>query len=368
VIEYINGKILVGNKFVKRSFLIKEGILFFKYSEKPKKVVNLEGKYISPGFFDVHVHTRTPGFAWKDDLNHVQESAMSGGVTMFIAMANTNPEPVNSNILKNIQEMMNKSFLKIYQSARITNKNNLVSFSELSKLTKFFSDDGNPICNPDIMKNALINAKKYNCILFLHENDCSITGNSYSSQFSKDYNITSFSHEYETNIIRRDIQLNQDINAKIHIQHISTKEGLLLFKNAKKDGMNISAEITPHHLCINNTEILSDNANYKMNPPLGNIEDQKALINAFKAGIIDIIATDHAPHSFEEKNKGFELSAFGIINLESAFAAIYTKLGFKYLLKIVKAFSINPAKLVGIDLQIKNNSKANITIIDPHLS
>ena len=367
MIEYINGTLLIKNKFIKQNFAIENGILFLTYSKKPIKTIDLVGKYVSPGFFDIHVHTRVPGSEYKDDLKHIQESAMAGGITQFIAMANTTPQPINTNIFNDIQKLMNTSFLKIYQAARVTHNNSIINFQEMSKLTHFYSDDGEPIAKESIMKEALLNAKKYESILFLHENDVEIHGDAYESSFTKKYQIKSFDYKYETNILKRDIELNRKINAKIHIQHISTKEGLELFRDAKASGMNISAEITPHHLCINNSEIADDDANYKMNPPLGSKKDQAALIKAFKEGIIDIIASDHAPHSTLDKSKGFKASPFGVINLESAFASVYTQLGEKYLLEILKAYSVNPAKLVNINIEIQNNKKANIIIIDPKL-
>ncbi len=366
ITEYVNGKVLLNNKFRKQNFVIYKGKIFLKYDHlHPTKTIDLTGKYVAPGFFDIHVHTRVPGFEKKDDLKHVQESAMVGGVTQFIAMPNTNPMPYNVKILTSIQKMMDESIVNIFQAARITNNNKVVNFATLSKKQKFFSDDGNPVKTSKLMTEALLQAKKHDSILFLHENDPNIAGYAYTSKFSQKYNIKSFSSEYETNIIKRDIELNKEINAKIHIQHISTKEGVQLYKAACKSGMNISAELTPHHLCLNNEDIVSDDSNYKMNPPLGSKKDQKYLIKAFKKGIINIIATDHAPHSILDKKGGFNKAAFGVINLESAFASIYTLLGKRYLLKIVKAYSINPASLVNIDVNIYNNEKANIVIIDP---
>lgn len=362
--EYINGLVLIGDKLVKKNFLIKDGLIFFDYKASAHQI-DLEGLVVAPGFVDIHVHTRTPGFTHKEDIEHVSQAALQGGVTTMVAMSNTNPMPYDEDSWNLVNELAKKSQVNIIQSARITFDNKLTDFEKLSKLTNCFTDDGNPISDDSLMKQALIQAKKYNVVLMLHEEDHNLKGVTYNSEFAQSNELPSFNSEYESKIIGRDIELNKDINAHIHLQHISTKEGVQMFVEAKKAGMNISAEATPHHLFFNN-RVIKNEGNFKMNPPIGSSEDQEALVKAFLNEEINIIATDHAPHTKEEKSGGFKNAANGIIGLETAFAVCNTKLGQQNLEKVLRALTINPAKLIKKDIEIKNGAKANIVIIDPN--
>lgn len=362
--EFINGKILLNGKLVKRNFLVKNGMLFLDYKERAQQV-DINGLVVTPGFVDIHVHTRTPGFTHKEDIAHVSSAAISGGMTTIVAMSNTNPMPCDEKTWNLVNDFAKKSSVNIIQSARITADNKLTDFAKLSKFTKCFTDDGNPISDQELMKSALIEAKKHDVVLMLHEENHDLKGVAYTSEFTTLNNLPSFGPEYESMIIKRDITLNKDINAKIHLQHISTKQSVQLFVEAKKSKMNISAELTPHHLFFNNT-MLRDEGNFKMNPPIGSIEDQESLVEAFANEDIDIIATDHAPHTKEEKSGGFKNAANGIIGLETAFAVCNTKLGDEHLEKVLRGLTINPAKLINKDIEIRNGARVNIVIIDPN--
>lgn len=361
--EYINAKVLLEGRLVQKDFLIEDGRIYFNY-KKTKNSIDLSGKIVSPGFVDIHVHTRVPGFEHKEDIAHLDEAALIGGFTQVVAMGNIDPAPTDVDNHEIIQSLLNRSKINIMQCARVSDKNKLVDIVKMSECTKIFSDDGLPIDSDSLMKNALKLIKKTDSLILLHEEDHNLKGYGYHSNFAKLNHIKTFGSEYETNIVERDIRMNKDIQAKMHLQHISCKETIEMLKE-QKGKMDISAELTPHHLFFSNEDI-NGSTNFKMNPPLNSKEHQEALIQAFKDEVVDIIATDHAPHAEHEKNVEWKKAANGIIGLESAFAAVNTVIGFEHIEKTLRAMTINPAKRIGLDVEIKEGQYANIVIIDPH--
>ena len=360
--EYVNGRVLINGKLIQKDFLVKEGKIFFDY-EKTNNAIDISNQVVSPGFVDIHVHTRTPGYEHKEDLNTVTQSALAGGFTTIVAMANIDPSPVDVETFKHVQEIINKSEINIIQAARVTNNGKLVDVKELSKYTKIFSDDGLPINDSSIMKEALIAMKENDCLISLHEEDHSIKGVGYNSEFTKSHNLPSFGSEYEYNITNRDIELNRDINAKMHFQHISTKETIALIRKSQRENVKVTAEITPHHLYFSNEDI-NGSTNFKMNPPLNSKEDRDVLREAFLDGTVKIIATDHAPHSKNEKGTDWNQSYNGIIGLQTAFSSVYSIFGEKHLEKILMGLSVEPAKLIGLDVELRNGQDANLVFID----
>lgn len=365
--EYVNGLVLLDGRLIKKNFAVDNGKFYFKYSN-PDSTINIEGKIISIGFIDVHTHTRIPGYEHKEDLSHLTEAALCGGYTTIVAMANIDPEPVNEETYKVVISNFIDSKINIVQSARATYKNNPVDYKTLKKYTSLFTDDGDPISDENLMRNVLIGARENNVTILLHEEDADIKGVGYKSKFLVSNNMPWFTEKYETNIVSRDIRLNRTINANIHIQHISQSSTIDMLKKAKFEGMNITAEITPHHLYFSNEQIITDDSMFKMNPPLGDYVNRKKLIKAFKDNHISIIATDHAPHSKSEKSGGFLKSANGVIGLESAFAATNTVLGSKYIVTLLNALTIHPAELLGLkNYKLHDGMECNFVIIDPNL-
>lgn len=363
--EYVNGLVLLNGKLVQRNFLIKDSRIYFEY-EKTNNSIDLTGKVVTPGFVDLHVHTRTPGYTHKEDIEHVTKAALKGGFTTIVAMSNINPLPTNIETWNYANKFAKESSINIIQSARVTDeKGKVTNIQKLSQLTNCFTDDGSPIDEEETMFEALRRASETNSVIMLHEENHDLKGVAYTSEFTKKNNLPSFGSEYEWKIVERDIHLNREIGANIHLQHISTKETVELFAHARDKGMNITAELTPHHIFFNNEEIIND-GKFKMNPPLGSKADQTMLIAAFEQELIDIIATDHAPHTKEEKEGGFAKALNGIIGLETAFAACNTKLGSKNLEKLLRALTINPARLINRDVEIEDGKIANIVIIDPN--
>ena len=358
--EYVNGRILIDGKLVQKNFLIRDKKIFFEY-DKTNQPKDIKGLIVSPGFVDIHVHTRTPGFTDKEDIDHVTNAALKGGFTTIVAMANIDPPPIDKNSFLNIKNIISNSKINIVQSGRVSFKNKLANIKELSQYTNIFTDDGMPIENKSLMTQALQEIKKYNGIILLHEEDHSLEGYGYHSEYAKKNNIKTFGSEYEYKIIQRDLKLNKKIGCKIHFQHLSCLESIYELRKSKG---NWTAELTPHHLFFSNEDI--QNTNFKMNPPLNTLKHKQELISAFKEGLINIIATDHAPHTEKDKNIKWEKASNGIIGLESAFAAVNTIMGNDYLVKTLESMSINPGKLIGLDVSIKNGKKANLVIIDPN--
>ncbi|TCG11392.1 dihydroorotase [Mycoplasma todarodis] len=363
--KYINGVIYYKDELIKKDFAIINKRIVFEGLEEINEEVNLEGKIVSPGFVDVHVHTRVPGFEYKEDLEHIEKAMLYGGFTHAVAQSNTNPKPDNVKTLKEIQGMLDEKRVNIIQAGRITKEDKVVDIEEMSKHTRLFTDDGYPVQDEKEMFKAIQLAKATESTLILHEEDASIKGKMYHCSLSEQENIPAFNEEYESNMVKRDIELNKETNANIHIQHISSKDSIKLIKEAQSQGMNITAELTPHHMALDNEMIIND-GKFKMNPPLSNPETRQILIKALKDEVITIIATDHAPHSEEEKSGGFEKAVNGIIGLETSFAVVNT-LARKYeitLETIIKAMSINPGKLMGINTKLEAGKVANLTILD----
>ncbi len=363
--KYINGLIYYKNKLVKKDFAVINKRIVFDGIESIEEYKDLDGLVVSPGFVDVHIHTRVPGFEYKEDLEHIEKAMLYGGFTHAVAQSNTNPKPDTVHVLKEIQQMLDEKNVNIIQAGRITKDDKVTDILEMSKLTRLFTDDGYPVKDSGTMLEAIKLAKETDSTLILHEEDVNIKGKMYHCSLSEQNNIPAFDEEYESNMVKRDIELNKTINANIHIQHISSKQSIELIDEARKRGMNITAELTPHHMALDNEMIIND-GKFKMNPPLSKPNTRLKLIEALKNEIITIIATDHAPHSKEEKEGGFKESVNGIIGLETSFAVVNTVAREHEipLETIIKAMSINPGKLMGINTEIENNKIANLTIID----
>ncbi len=363
--KYINGIIYYKGELVKKDFAIVNKRIVFDGLEDMQETKDLKNKTVSPGFVDVHVHTRVPGFEYKEDLEHIENAMLHGGFTHAIAQSNTNPRPDNVKTLKQIQKILDEKKVNIIQAARITKDDQVVDVEKLSKSTRLFTDDGFPVKHEETMLDAIKLAKSTNSTLILHEEDDDIKGKMYHCSLSKEEEIEAFDESYESNIVERDIRLNKEINANMHMQHISTSKSIKAIKKARKEGMNLTAELTPHHMSLDNEMIIND-GKFKMNPPLSKPEARKALIKALKDEVITIIATDHAPHSKEEKEGGFQESVNGIIGLESSFAVVNTiaKQNKIPLKTIINAMSVNPGKLMGINTEIQEGSIANLTILD----
>ena len=311
--------------------------------------------YIFPAFCDVHVHLREPGFFYKETIASGTAAAARGGYSDVFSMPNLNPVPDNKQALDMQLDIIKKdAVINVHPYASITvgqKGEELSSFDELFDAIAF-SDDGRGVQSAEMMKKAMENAKEMGKIIVAHCEDNSLLfgGCIHDGQFAKKNGFKGICSESEWKPIERDIELVRQTGCKYHVCHISTKESVELIRKAKAEGLDITCETAPHYLILNDMD-LKNEGRFKMNPPIRSEEDRLALIEGIKDGTIDMIATDHAPHSKEEKAKGLEGSLMGIVGIETAFPLMYTHLvkkGIITLEKLIELMSINPRKRFGL--------------------
>ena len=311
--------------------------------------------YIFPAFCDVHVHLREPGFFYKETIASGTAACARGGYSDVFSMPNLNPVPDNKQALDMQLDIIKKdAVINVHPYASITvgqKGEELSSFEELSEAVAF-SDDGRGVQSAEMMKKAMENAKEMGKIIVAHCEDNSLLfgGCIHDGQFAKKNGFKGICSESEWKPIERDIELVRQTGCKYHVCHISTKESVELIRKAKAEGLDITCETAPHYLILNDMD-LKDEGRFKMNPPIRSEEDRLALIEGIKDGTIDMIATDHAPHSKEEKAKGLEGSLMGIVGIETAFPLMYTHLvkkGIITLEKLIELMAINPRKRFGL--------------------
>ncbi len=286
---------------------------------------------ILPGFCDVHVHFREPGFSYKETIATGSMSAARGGYTAVCTMPNLNPVPDNKEHLKLQLDLIEKdAVIDVYPYGAITLGQLGERLSDMESMAGeviAFSDDGRGVQSDEMMKTAMIKAKSLNKMVVAHceVNELLKGGYIHDGEYAKAHNHRGICSESEYAQIERDIALVEETGCKYHVCHISTKESVDIIRKAKQRGVDITCETGPHYLVLDDSDLKED-GKFKMNPPLRSADDKKALIEGLIDGTIDMIATDHAPHSAEEKSRGLEKSAFGIVGLETAFPVVYTRL------------------------------------------
>ena len=322
----------------------------------PFCALNSSQYVVFPGFCDVHVHFREPGFSYKETIRSGSMSAAAGGYTAVMTMPNLNPVPDSpENLARQMDIIKADSVINVYPYASITVGQKGEQLSPLEELNVIaFSDDGRGVQSEEMMREAMKKAKKLGKIIAAHceVNDLLFGGYIHDGEYAKAHGHKGICSESEYAQIERDIKLAKETGCKYHVCHISTKESVALIRKAKAQGVDITCETGPHYLVLDEND-LKEEGRFKMNPPLRSKEDREALIEGIKDGTIDMIATDHAPHSLEEKSKGLEKSAFGIVGLETAFPVVYTHLvkpGIISLEKAIELLSINPRARFGIPL------------------
>lgn len=313
--------------------------------------------YCFPGFVDVHVHLREPGFEYKETVATGTKACAHGGYTAVCSMPNLNPTPDSvENINVQINKIKTDAVIDVYPYACITKGQKgeeLSEMEELADLAIAFSDDGKGVQEDYMMRMAMEKAKKLGKMIVAHceVNDLLNGGYIHDGEYAKEHGHKGISSASEYKQIERDLKLAEEIGCKYHVCHISTKESVEVIRQAKKRGVDVTCETGPHYLILCD-EDLKEDGNFKMNPPLRSKEDREALIEGICDGTIDMIATDHAPHSTEEKSKGLAKSMMGIVGIETAFPLMYTyfvKKGIITLEKLIELMSINPAKRFGIE-------------------
>jgi len=341
-------------------------------AEEDMTVIDAKGKYITYGLADVHVHFREPGYSAKETIETGSKAAAHGGYTTVCCMPNLNPAP-DSLLNLDIEEELidNQAVIDVKPYATITRQRKgtqLVDFETLSPYVVGFSDDGSGVQNETVMLEAMTRVAALNGIIAAHCEDNSLLKGGYihDGRYAQLHHHKGICSESEWGQIKRDIALAEKTGCHYHVCHISTKESVELIRKAKKRGVNITCETAPHYLVLTEDDLQED-GRFKMNPPLRSAEDQCALIEGIKDGTIDCIATDHAPHTQEEKSKGLEKSAMGIVGLETAFPLIYTHLVKKNIItfeKMIELMSDNPRRVFNLKGKLEEGEYADLAIFD----
>ena len=316
-----------------------------------------QGDYvIFPGFCDVHVHLREPGFSYKETIETGTKAAAHGGYTTICPMPNLNPVPDNYEHLKEELDLIEKEALieaLPYGSCTVKEEGKeIASLEEMAPYVCAFSDDGKGIQEETMMEEVMLKAKELGKIVAAHceVNELLKGGYIHDGEYARKHGHKGICSESEWKEIERDVKLAKKTGCAYHVCHISTKESVEIIRQAKKDGVDVTCETAPHYLILNEND-LQESGDFKMNPPLRSKKDQEALIKGIQDGTIDMIATDHAPHSEEEKAKGLKKSAMGIVGLETAFPLLYTglvKTGIISLEKLIELLNDNPRRRFGL--------------------
>jgi len=347
-----------------------------KIEEKNADVIDAGGLYVFPGLIDVHAHFREPGREDEEDIFSASRAAVKGGFTTVCCMPNTSPAIDNAGLVKYIFDKGRQIGLTdVLPVGAITRGRDGLELSEMLKMRKAgavgFSDDGSWVKNTLLMRRAMEYSLMNNMLLILHceDGDLSKNGVMNEGEISLKMGLAGIPREAEIISVKRDIELAKLTGARVHLTHLSCRESAEAVKEAKGKGLNITADTTPHYLALNENAVLGYNTNAKVNPPLRVEKDRLALIEALKQGVIDVIATDHAPHSREEKDCEFNTASFGMIGLETALA-IGMKLvseGHLGLIDLIEKMTSRPAEILGLSDKgkIESGFIADVLIVDP---
>lgn len=358
--------------------LIENGIISKvepKIEERADRIVDAAGTFVSPGFIDLHIHLREPGGEKKETIATGTLAAARGGFTTVAAMPNTRPVPDSKEQVEWLQNRIKETAnVRVLPYASITIRElgkELTDFAALKEAGAFaFTDDGVGVQSADMMLQAMQKAAELNMAIVAHceENSLIHKGSVHEGSFSKKHELNGIPSICESVQIARDVLLAEAAGCHYHVCHISTKESVRVVRDAKRAGINVTAEVTPHHLLLSQDDIPGLDANYKMNPPLRDAADRDALIEGLLDGTIDFIATDHAPHSAMEKSEGMVLAPFGIVGLETAFPLLYTHFVLKNRMTIeqlINYLTIKPAQAFDLPYgKIEVGAPADLVLLD----
>ena len=338
------------------------------------EVIDAAGLVVSPGFVDMHVHLRDPGFEDEETVESGALAAVKGGITTVACMPNTNPPIDSEHAVKYIMEKSQDVACRVLPVAAMTKGQKGRSITEMGLLSQAgavgFSDDGKCVADSRLMYEVMRYSIQFGLPLILHEEDLRMSecGLVHEGKYSTILGLEGISRLSDDIMIARDLMLAQRSGAKIHITHLSTAGGVEMIGKAKKKGIDITCDVTPHHLFFDDSVLTTFNTNFKVKPPIRSSEDREALVEGVKNGVIDAVASDHAPHLDTEKNTTFREAEFGTIGLETLFSASFTKLCLKEnmsLPELIALITCGPAKILNIDAgKIEKGKTANITIID----
>ncbi|MDD3137974.1 MAG: dihydroorotase [Lachnospiraceae bacterium] len=380
--------------------LIKEGLVIDPYSKREEvcdvliedgkivrveseieeiadQIISAKGYFIMPGFIDLHVHLRDPGLEYKETLTTGGLAAAKGGVTTICAMPNTKPVIDTAKKVEKVHERSkNECAVHVIQIGAITAGQagvELAAIEEMAKVgCKAISEDGKSVMNAALYRKAMNIAKKNNLAIFAHCEDINLVegGVMHADEKAEKLGLKGITNAVEDVIVARDILLAKETGVKLHLCHCSTEDSVKMVAAAKREGISVTAEVCPHHFVLTTDDIIADDGNFKMNPPLRGQKDVEALKEGLRTNVMDVIATDHAPHAKEEKNKSIKDAAFGIVGLETLAALTYTELVEKGILtrmQMAEKLSYNPAQVLGIKNKgaIAPGYIADIVIFNP---
>lgn len=371
-----NANVYIDGSFKKTDIFIKDNMIVSVDGSvhHGENVVSFDfnNKYIFPGFTDVHVHLREPGFLCKETIETGTKAAARGGYTSVCAMPNLKPVPDSAEDIKIETDIIEKTaVVHVYPYGAITVDEMGKELADLEGMAPYaiaFSDDGHGVQNDDMMRNAMKKSKELGKMIVAHceVNELLEGGYIHKGKYSELHGHKGICSESEWKQIERDIELVKETGCAYHVCHISTKESVELIRKAKSEGVNISCETGPHYLVLNDMDLQED-GRFKMNPPIRDESDRLALIEGIKDGTIEFIATDHAPHTEEEKSKGLKNSLMGVVGLETAFPIVYTELVRKGIITLEKAMELlngNAIERFGIGSEIAAGKPADLTVFD----
>lgn len=345
-------------------------------ADTPEKTIDAKGCYVMPGLIDLHVHLRDPGLTYKEDVVTGARAAAKGGFTTILAMPNTKPvidSPYRVEYVHN--KAKDLAPVHVLQIGAVTKQQKGEELADIEGMIQAgipaISEDGKSVMNVKLYKEAMEIAAKHNIPVFAHCEDQNMVsgGCMNADEKAKELGLPGITNGVEDVIAARDIVLAKETGVRLHLCHCSTKDSVRMIQLAKEENLPVTGEVCPHHFTLTSEDIPEDDANYKMNPPLRTKEDKDALILGLKEDIIDVISTDHAPHSREEKNQSMKTAPFGIVGLETSVALTMTELvhtGILTPMQMAAKMSYNPAQVIHSDRgRLEVGSPADVTIIDP---